>query len=61
VQVSLIQRNQVFVTDQNLVEEVLDKLLLQRPRGEQAVEIGSEQFRHEVAGEVSFGCSIVKI
>lgn len=36
-------------THKNLVKEVLNKLLLERPRGEQAVEISAEEFGHEVA------------
>ena len=31
---------------QDLVEEVLDELLLKRPRGEEAMEISAEEFRH---------------
>ena len=36
-------------TNHNLVEEVLNELLLQRPRSKQSVEIGSEQLRDEIA------------
>jgi hypothetical protein len=42
-----------FGTHQNLVKEVLDELLLQRPGSEQAMEIGPEQLSHEVAGKFS--------
>jgi hypothetical protein len=38
----------IFATYQNLVKEVLDELLLQRPGGEQTVEIGSEELGDEV-------------
>jgi hypothetical protein len=38
----------MFATYQNLVKEVLDELLLQRPGGEQAVKIGSEELGDEV-------------
>ena len=34
---------------QDLVQEVLDELLLQWPRSEQTVKIGTKQLRHEVA------------
>jgi len=36
-------------TDQDLVEEVLDELLLERSRGEQAMQVGPEQFGHKIA------------
>lgn len=36
-------------TYQYLVQEVLDKLLFQRPRGQQSMKIGSQQFGNEVA------------
>lgn len=42
-----------FATHQNLVEEVLNELLLQRSGGEQAVQIGSEELGDEVAGRIS--------
>ena len=42
-----------IATYQNLVEEVLNKLLLERSRGEQTVEISAEEFRDEVAGGIS--------
>lgn len=35
-------------THQYLVEEVLDELLLERPRGEESMKISSEKFRDEV-------------
>ena len=38
---------------QDLVEEVLNELLLQRSGGEQAVQIGSEELGDEVAGRIS--------
>jgi hypothetical protein len=44
---------QRFATNQYLIEEVLDELLLQRSGGEQAVEIGPEEFSNEVTGNVS--------
>lgn len=31
-------------THQNLVQEVLDELLLERARGEETVQIGAEEF-----------------
>ena len=40
-----------FATYQNLVEEVLDKLLLQWSRRQQAMEIGSQEFGNEVTTE----------
>ena len=43
-------------THQDLVEEVLDELLLQRSGGKQAVEIGSEQFGNEITKGVSVWC-----
>lgn len=42
-----------IATYENLVEEVLDKLLLERSRGEQTVEISAEEFGDEVAIGVS--------
>jgi hypothetical protein len=36
-------------TYKDLVEEVLDKLLLQWSRSQQSVKVSSEQFRDEVA------------
>lgn len=33
----------------NLVQEILDELLLQRPRRQQAVEIGAKEFSDEIA------------
>lgn len=44
-------------TYQDLVEEVLDELLLQRPRGEQPVQVRAEQFGDEIA--VSMGEPLV--
>jgi hypothetical protein len=49
-----------FATHQDLVEEVLDELLLQRSGGEQAVEISSEQLRDEVAVSISSQFDMVK-
>lgn len=40
-------------TYENLIEEVLDELLLERSRSQQAVEIGTQELSHEVAGAVS--------
>jgi hypothetical protein len=40
-------------THHDLVEEVLDELLLQWPRGEEPVEIGAQEFCDEVAGKRS--------
>jgi hypothetical protein len=37
----------------DLVEEVLDKLLLQWSRGEESVQVGAEELGHEVAGPLS--------
>lgn len=36
-------------TNEHLVEEVLDELIVQRPRGEESVKIGSEKLSDEVA------------
>jgi|FreactcultuFSWF8_1027224.scaffolds.fasta_scaffold00132_10 hypothetical protein len=36
-------------THQNLVEEVLDELLLERSRGQEAVEIGAQELGDEIA------------
>lgn len=35
-------------THEDLVEEVLDKLLLQRPTGEEAMEVGSQELSDKV-------------
>jgi hypothetical protein len=48
-------------TYQNLVEEVLNELLLQRSRCEQAVEIGSEQLGDEIAGSFSVSFRMVAL
>lgn len=40
-------------TYQDLVKEVLDELLLERPGSEQAVKIRSEQLGYEVTAQVS--------
>ena len=42
-------------THENLVQEVLDELLLERSRGEQTVKVGAEEFGDEVAWVVSVG------
>lgn len=42
-------------TYQDLVQEVLDKLLLERSRGEQSVEISSQKFGDKVAVVLSDG------
>jgi len=36
-------------THQDLVEEVLDELLLERSRGQEAVEIGAQELGDEIA------------
>lgn len=36
-------------TNQNLVEEVLDELLLERSRGQEAVEIGAQKLGDKIA------------
>jgi hypothetical protein len=43
----------------NLVEEVLDELLLERSRSEEAMQVGSEQFGDKIAvrWRISEGCS----
>jgi hypothetical protein len=41
-------RVHVLQAAQDLVEEVLDELLLQRPRGQEAVQVGAEEFGDEV-------------
>lgn len=40
-------------TYEDLVEEVLDELLLERSRGQEAVEVGTQELSHEVAATVS--------
>lgn len=47
-----------FTTHKDLVQEVLDKLLLERPGGEKAVEIGTEQLSDEVS--IRIGMASVK-
>lgn len=42
-------RVNVFEATQDLIQEVLDELLLERTAGEEPVKIGSEKFRNEVA------------
>lgn len=42
-------RVHVFQASQNLVEEVLDELLLERPGGEETMEIGTQELGHKVA------------
>ena len=42
-----------IATHQNLVKEVLDELLLQRPGCKQTVEIGTQELGDEVAGSIS--------
>jgi hypothetical protein len=54
-QLALCSGGPRVATYQNLIEEVLDELFLERSRCEQAVEIGAEEFGDEVAGEVSTG------
>lgn len=49
VSVNHAGRVDVFQAAHNLVEEVLDELLFEGPRGEQPVEIGAQQLRYEVA------------
>ena len=39
----------VFQTTEDLVQEVLDELLLQRSGSEQSVKIGTQKLGHEVA------------
>lgn len=41
-------RVDVLEATQDLVEEVLDELLLERPRGEEAMEVGAEELGDEV-------------
>ena len=43
----------IFATYQNLVKEVLDELLLQRPGGEETVEIGSKELGDEVTEKLA--------
>jgi len=38
----------VFKTSEDLVQEILDKLLFERPRCEETVEVCSEELRHKV-------------
>ena len=42
-----------IATHQNLIEEILDELLLERSGGEEAVKIGSEQLGDKVADLIS--------
>lgn len=46
-------RVDVLETTENLVQEVLDELLLQRPGRQESVQVGTEQLGDEVAGLVS--------
>lgn len=48
--VSLVARKptKASETHKDLVEEVLDELLLQRPAGEEAMEVGSQELRDKV-------------
>jgi hypothetical protein len=41
----------ILQTPENLVQEVLDELLFERAGGEEAVQVGSEEFGDEVAGK----------
>lgn len=43
-------RVHILQTSEDLVEEILDELLLQWTRGEESVQIGSEELSDEVAG-----------
>jgi hypothetical protein len=49
-QPGLIQDNSVGAEQahQDLVQEVLDELLLQRPRSQETVQVGSQKLRDEV-------------
>jgi hypothetical protein len=49
-QPGLIQDNSVVAEQahQDLVQEVLDELLLQRPRSQETVQVGSQKLRDEV-------------
>lgn len=49
----LERRSAQLLTYEDLVEEVLDELLLERSRSQEAVEIGSQELSHEVAVAVS--------
>jgi len=40
-------------THENLIKKVLDELLLERPRSQEAVEVGTQELGYEVAAEVS--------
>lgn len=42
-------RVDILESTKNLVQKVLDKLLLQRPRCEETVEIGAEELSYEIA------------
>lgn len=44
-------RVHVFESTENLIQKVLNELLLQGPRSEQTVQVGSQKFGDEVAGE----------
>lgn len=43
----------VNLTHENLVKKVLDELLLERARSQEAVEVGTQELGHEVTVEVS--------
>lgn len=47
--VMFLYAEQLGRTHQNLVEEVLDELLLERSRGQEAVEIGAQELGDEIA------------
>ena len=41
-----------WITDQNLVQEVLNELLLERPRRQQSVKIRPQKLRHEISTNI---------
>jgi hypothetical protein len=45
----------VLETTQDLVQKVLDKLLFERARGEETVQVGTEQFGDKVAIKGQYG------
>lgn len=52
----MYSRTLMLVTHQYLIEEVLDELLFEGPRGQEAVKVSSEEFGDKVTGnEISRG------
>lgn len=45
----------------DLVQEVLNKLLLQRPRGQQPVQVCAQEFCDEVAAKTELVCPLAQV